>query len=237
MATSIDAIINRQLLKWELGKKKADEERKPRPTPPRIVTVSRQLGSRGSYFAQQLAERLSYQSLHREVIDAICQSSGYRKRVVQSLDEKFCGDLEVMIESLFTGQSVDHHDYYRHLFQIVLSMSQLGGVILIGRGGNFILGPNRAFRMRFVAPREKRIDNLVKYIKVTESEAAKMIDTSDAERKELIAKLFHVDNDNPRHYDLVVNTAFIDLNNLLDTAVKMIETKFKKLGAMNLSSS
>ncbi|MFQ6009161.1 MAG: AAA family ATPase [Candidatus Zixiibacteriota bacterium] len=231
MTTSIDAIINRQLLKWELEKKKAEEEKRPRPTPMRILTVSRQLGSRGSYFAERLAERLGYQILHREVIEVICRSSGYRKRIVESLDEKFRGDLELMVESVFTGQSVDHHDYYRHLFQIVLSMSQLGGVVLCGRGGNFILGPNRGFHLRFIAPKQKRLENLVRYKKVTESEALTMIDKSDTERKELIAKLFHANIDDPRHYDLVINTAFVNLDDLLDVVIHVAEAKFQKLVA------
>ncbi len=231
MTTSIDAIINRQLMKWELERKKAEEEKQERPSPPRIVTVSRQLGSRGSYFAERLAERLGYQNLHREVIEAICQSSGYRKRIVESLDEKFHGNLDVIAESLFTGQSVDHRDYLRHLFRIVLSMSQLGGVVLVGRGGNFILGPNRGFHIRFVAPKEKRVENLIKYTSVTKADAAAKIETSDAERKELIAKLFHSDINDPRHYDLVVNTAFVDLIDMLDTIVWLAEAKFAKLTA------
>lgn len=235
--TSIDAIVNRQLLKWELDRKKAEEEKQEKPALPRIVTVSRQLGSRGSYFAERLAEKLGYQNLHREVIDAICQSSGYRKRIVESLDQKFRGNLEVMVESFFTGQSVDHHDYRRHLFRTVLSMSRLGGVVLIGRGGSFILGPRRGFHMRFVAPREERIENLIKYTGVTEAEASAMIAALDAERKEFIAKLFHADNDDSRHYDVVVNTAFIDIEDLLDTTVRLIEAKFKKLATTDTSST
>lgn len=229
--TSIDAIVNRQLLKWELERKKADEEKRESPTLPRIVTVSRQLGSRGSYFAELLAEKLGYQILHREVINAICRSSGYRKRIVESLDQKFRGYLEVTVESLFTGESVDHSDYHRHLFGTVLSMSQLGGVVLLGRGGSFILGPNRGFHMRFVAPRGKRIENLIRYTGVDAAEAAARIEKSDAERKELIAKLFHSNNDDARHYDMVVNTAFVDVGDLLDTAVRLVEAKFKKLAA------
>ena len=236
MTTSIDAIINRQLLKWELAKKQAEEEKKPRPAPPRIVTVSRQIGSRGSYFADRLAERLNYQNLHREVIDSICRSSGYRKRLVESLDEKFRSHLELTAESLFTGQSVDHHDYYRHLFQIVLSAAQLGGVVLCGRGGNFILGPDRGFHLRFVAPKQLRLENLVRYRKVSESEAAQMIDKTDAERKQLIAKLFHTNIDDPRHYDLVVNSAFVDLDELLDTVIRLAETKFNRLAGMTADS-
>jgi len=235
--TSIDAIVNRQLLKWELERKKADEQKRERPTLPRIVTVSRQLGSRGSYFAEKLAEKLGYQILHREVIDAICRSSGYRKRIVESLDQKFRGYLEVTVESLFTGESVDHGDYYRHLFGTVLSMSLLGGVVLLGRGGSFILGPNRGFHMRFVAPRERRIENLIRYTGVSADEAAAKIEKSDAERKELIAKFFHSDNDDARHYDMVVNTAFVDVDDLLDTTVRLIEAKFKKLVATDTGSS
>ncbi len=233
--TSIDTIVNRQLLRWELERQRADEKKQEKPALPRIVTISRQRGSRGSYFGERLAERLGYQILHREIIDVICRSSGYRKRIVESLDQKFRGQLDLLVESFFTRQAVDHRDYYRYLVKTVLSMSQLGGVVLLGRGGNFILGPNRGFHMRFVAPREQRIENLVKYANATKSEAAELIEASDAERKELIAKLFHANNDDTRHYDIVVNTAFIDVDDLLDTTVRLIEAKFKKLAATSAS--
>lgn len=227
--TSIDAIVNRQLLKWELERKQAEEKKLEKPALPQIVSISRQLGSRGSYFGERLAEKLGYQNLHREIIDTICQTSGYQKRIIESLDQKFRGQIELLVESFFTGQSVDHRDYHRHLIRTVLSMSQLGGVVLTGRGGSFILGPKRGFHMRFVAPKEKRVENLVKYRNVTSDEAVKMIEASDRERKEFIAKLFHADNDDSRHYDMVVNTAFIDVDDLLDITVRLIEAKFRKL--------
>jgi hypothetical protein len=49
--TSIEAIINRQLLKWELERKETAPATPDRPQPAPIVTISRQTGSRGSYFA------------------------------------------------------------------------------------------------------------------------------------------------------------------------------------------
>ncbi|UCE23258.1 MAG: cytidylate kinase-like family protein [Candidatus Zixiibacteriota bacterium] len=227
--TSIDAIINRQLLRWELQRKKAEEEARKRPVPPPIVTISRQSGSRGSYFASRLAEKMDYQRLHREVIDTICESAGYRKRIVESIDEKFRGDLELMVESLFTGKTVDHRDYLMHLGQIVLSMSQLGGVILMGRGGNFILGPKRGFHMRFIAPKSRRIQNLVTYKQMSQADAAKFIDESDRVRREFIEKLFDADIDNPCHYDLVVNAEYMDVEELLGVGIAAIKAKFDKL--------
>jgi cytidylate kinase len=227
--TSIDAIINRQLLRWELQRQRAEQEAVKRLVPPPIVTISRQSGSRGSYFASRLAEKMDYQRLHREVIDTICQSAGYRKRIVESIDEKFRSQLALVVESLFTGKTVDHRDYLRHLGQIVLSMSQLGGVILMGRGGNFILGPKRGFHMRFIAPIERRLQNLVTYKSMTRAEAAKLIEKSDASRREFIRKLFDADIDDPRHYDLVVNAEYMDIEELLGVAIAAIRAKFEKL--------
>ena len=224
--TSIETIINRQLLKWELEKKQAGETEQARPRPAPIV---RQTGSRGSYFGSRLALKLDYQRLHREAIDVICKSSGYKRRIIESLDQRFLSGLELMAESIFTGQAVDHSDYTRQLCQVVLSMSQLGGVILMGRGGNFILGPQRGFHIRVVCPKEKRIENLVKYKRFTAEDATGVIDASDNERRQFIKKIFDVDIDDPRQYDLVLNTALIDIEELVDTAVTAIKGKMDKL--------
>ncbi len=231
--TSIDAIINRQLLRWELERKQAEENPAKAPRPAPIVTISRQTGSRGSYFGSRLAQKLNYQRLHREVIDAICKTSGYRKRVIESLDQNFRNELQVMVESLFTGQAVDHVDYLRHLGNVVLSMSRLGGVVLMGRGGNFILGPKRGLHIRVVCPREKRIENLIKYKDYTEKEAIKEIDISDTQRKDFIRKLFNADTDSPLHYDLMMNSALIDVEEMVDTAVTALHAKMDKLAHLH----
>ena len=229
---SIDAIINRQLLKWELEKKQVAEQPLAKSAPPQVVTVSRQAGSRGSHFATRLAEELGFDRLHRETIDAICDSSGYRRRIVENLDERFRGDLELMVEALFTGQSVDHLDYTRHLFQVVLSTARLGGVVLVGRGGNFILGPRRGFHIRVVAPPEQRIANLVMYKNVTKEVAAAEADRVDSERKELMAKLFGHDIDDPAHYDLIINLGLMDLEEMVRPTIAAIHAKFARLAAL-----
>lgn len=227
--TSIDTIINRQLLKWEHQRREADEEKKEKPNPPPIITISRETGSRGSYFGSRLAMKLGYQRLHREVIDNICKSSGYRKRIIESLDERFRGNLEIMVESFFTGQSVDYSDYHRYMYQVVLSVSELGGVVLMGRGGNFILGPERGFHIRFICDRERRIENLIKYKEISEEDAIAAIDESDNNRREFVRKLFHTEINTPHHYDLVLNSTYIDVEELVDTAATAYKGKMDKL--------
>lgn len=226
---SIDDIINRQFRQWEMEKRER-EQAPPAPAPPaRIVTVSREHGSRGAYFAMILAERLGYQLIHKEIVDAICSSSGYRKRIVESLDERYRSRLEMMMDSIFSGQMVDHSDYMRNLAQVVLSMARLGGVVLVGRGGNFILGTSKGFHIRFVSPVKNRVDNLVKYRGITEKDAAADIERLDEERRELMRKVFDADIDDPHHYDMMVNTAIIDIEDWIDPALAAIKTKFERL--------
>lgn len=227
--TSIEAIINRQILKWELDRKSSEPEAPDRPRPLPIVSISRQSGSRGSYFGSRLAQRLGYQRLHREAIDMICKSSGYRKRIIESLDDKFRSRLELLAESIVSGQAVDLTDYAQHLCQVVLSMSQLGGVVLMGRGGSFILGPQRGFHMRVVCPREKRIENLMKYKRLSAEAAAEAIEKSDASRRKFVKELFACSIDDPHHYDLVINSALIDVEEMVETAATAINAKTAKL--------
>lgn len=227
--TSIETIVNRQILKWELEKNEGEQVKDDRPTPSPIVTVSRQSGSRGSYFGSRLAQRLGYQRLHREAIDLICKSSGYRKRVIESLDGTVRGRLELLAESILTGQSVDLTDYARQLCQVLLSVSELGGVVLMGRGGSFMLGPKRGFHMRIVCPRERRIENLVKYKSMTADEAAATVDRSDEDRRRFVVELFDSDIDDPCQYDLVVNSSLIDVEEMVEVAAVAVKAKMSKL--------
>lgn len=232
--SSIDAIINRQFLIWERQSKPAPAGR-PKLKPLPAITVSRQKGSRGSYFATRLSERLGYQRLHRGVIDAICDSSGYRKRVVQSLDQHIRSDLELAVEAIFSGQSVDHSDYLRHLVKVILSMAKLGGVVVTGRGANFILGLTQGVHFRIVAPVESRVDFLIKYNQMSRDQAIKAIAETDAQRREFVRKLFGKDLDDPQYYDVVYNSALIDIEEMLDSAMLAIKTKLHKLRHLSAS--
>lgn len=233
---AIDDIINRQFHQWEMEKARREEQ------PPEtlrtfqpIVTISRENGSRGAYFGDLLAQHLGYQYVHREIVDAIADSSGYRKRIIESLDERYRSRLILAVEGALTGQAVDHTDYVRHLCEVILSMARLGGVVLVGRGGSFILGPQNGFHIRFVCPKERRIENIVKYRGITKVEAARQVERSDRERREMVDKLFDADIDDPHNYDMVINSMYVDFEALIPGVAAAVKTKMEKL-AINKKS-
>ncbi|MEZ5358399.1 MAG: cytidylate kinase-like family protein [Candidatus Zixiibacteriota bacterium] len=232
---SIDQIINRQFKQWEMEQMERRRVSEPQVVqPPTIITVSREHGSRGAYFAQRLADSLGIQRMHREVIDAICKSSGYRKHIVESLDEKYRSSITMIAESILTGQAMHHDDYTSNLFKVVLSMGRLGGVVLVGRCGNFILGPKIGFHIRVVCPVEQRVDNLMRYTNATETEARRAIATYDADRRELVRKLFNADINDPHHYDMIWNSGTVDIEDMVECAKVSFEAKRKKLLYFNV---
>jgi cytidylate kinase len=230
MMTSIEALIDRQIRKWEVEKKARDGQAAPKEKEilP-IITVSRQRGSSGSYLARRFAEELDYQLAHKQIIDIICSDSGYRKRIIEALDEKTKSQLGLWVEGLFQGQYVDASDYFRYLYHTVVAIAKHGGIVLIGRGGNLIATLQTGFHIRVVAPERRRVENIMKYAFVDEQTAIEAIKDSDEERSNFIKSNFNHDINDPHYYDLVINTGMIDVEDAVKIATEGLRAKMEWL--------
>jgi len=227
--SSIGAIIERQCRLWEMERRKKQEAGKSGQSLPTqlIITVSRQRGSRGSFLAEQLAQKLDRPLLHRELVDEICRTSGYRRQVIESLDNKMRSRIELWVDGLLKGQYVDSSDYFRYLLNVIRTLAVQGGVVVVGRGANFIISPSQGYHVRVIAGPEIRAANLVKYQGFTPAEAEKEVRDSDRIRSEFIRSHFKRDINDPQAYDLVVNTTHLDI----ETALEIIETGYKAKAA------
>lgn len=230
--TSIETIIDRQLRRWELQKSLEEAHHgltRSIHLPKPLITVSRQRGSRGTAIAERIAYRFNYTLLHKDIIDRICESSGYKRRVVESLDDHTRSQMELWFESLITGKLVDLNDYARHLLEVIFTVSRLGGVVVVGRAANFIIGPNRGLHVRVVGSSDRRMRNLVDQDHYKESDARKEIEKSDHERSEFVHKLIHQSIDDPRHYDLIINTDWITIDQAVSLIANAAMEKFELL--------
>jgi cytidylate kinase len=233
MPVSMDAIIDRQLRRWELDRHGVREKlpaERPFPAQP-VITVSRQHGSRGAELAAALAERFHYTLLHRNVIDRIRESTGYTRRLLEALDEHSRSQLSSCFDAFLGGEYVDESDYAASLFQTVYAISRLGGVVVVGRGANFIIGPDAGVHVRVVAPRHERIRELMVRGRLSESQAAREIDEVDRDRTRFLRKLFARSADDPLAYDLILNQSGRSLEAMVEIVARVAEEKFAHLTA------
>ncbi len=227
-----DAILDRQLRRWELERQLSRSARaadEPRPGHQPVITVSRQKGSGGSLLAGKLAERFDYTLLHRDLIDRICATTGLQKRIVESLDGHARSELALWFESVVAGSFIDASDYVRALLETIYSVARLGGVVVVGRGANYIIGHDGGFHLRVVAPREVRVATLAAREGITLREAARAIDHSDRERSEFVRKLYRRDIDDPLGYDLVINHLSISVEAAVSLIAAAAMEKFERL--------
>lgn len=230
--TSVQGIIDRQLRRWELERAaRASQPARRQAGPPQhpVITVSRQRGSGGSRIAELLARRIDYTLLHRDVIDRICSSGNLRRSIVESLDEHAKSQLATWCDAMVAQRYTDANDYVRLLLETIRSVAALGGVVVVGRGANFIVGPGSGLHVRVVAPREQRIQRLVEHARLGPREAAREVDASERVRAEFVRQVYGREIADPEGYDLVVNTGALAFEEAVDLIANAARAKFERL--------
>ncbi|MFH0793161.1 MAG: cytidylate kinase-like family protein [bacterium] len=206
MGIGIEAIVNRQIQRWNLEMQRLKEEKAGTVPPRPVITVSRALGSGGGEVGRCVAERLNCQVVDRRIIEQIAERSEVRRDLVETLDEHARSQIEAWFEGLLRRRLFDESDYLRHLVEVLHSFAELGSVVIVGRGANFIAQRRPHLDVRVVASQEKRVERLVEKRKITPDEALAEIRKSDSERSKFVSRLFGRDWEDPLAYDLVINT-------------------------------
>ena len=76
---------------------------------------------------------------------------------------------------------------------------------------------------------QKRVQDTVPQVRQWERDARQKVKELDRARPEFVRNNFHRDIDDPRAYDLVINTTYIDINDALTMAEKCVQAKMNSL--------
>jgi len=223
---SIEHLIQRQIHHWNryrelLGLAEAPEQIRPRP----IVTISRQLGSGGRVLAEALARRLDLQIHGYSLIDEIAGRHDLERRFVEQLDERTRSEIELWVRGVLERRNFTSDQYLASLVRIVRTLAAHGGVLFVGRGAHLILGGLCSLRLRVTASVGTRMDAIMRYENLDAAAARARVATSDEERDRFLRKLFKVEPDDPRQYDLVLNTDNLPPHELVSIAMTALEAR------------
>jgi len=209
---SIEQIIEEQVRRWQIMRteEKKEEERIS------VVTFSRERGSGGDILAERLAEKLGYELFHQEVLHNMAESARVSVQFVETLDEKSVSVLEEWISSLVDKRHLWPDQYLQHLMKIIGTIGKHGRAVIIGRGSNFVLPPDKRLSIRVIAPMEKRIANVSKELGITVEEAKQKITKTELDRKGFIKKYFNADITDIFNYDLIINTENLSIDDAIN---------------------
>ncbi len=222
---TITKLIEEQVHRWQIARAESPEEKKGVS----IVTLSREPGSGGRIVAIRLAEKLGIDIFHQEVIHEIAKSASVSEKLLETLDERGLSTLEDWISSLVHSRYLWPDAYLQHLMKVIGTIGKHGRAVVVGRGANFVLPPEKRFAVRIVAPQPWRIKNVAREFGISKEEAKRRVMRTESDRRAFIRKYFNADIADATNYDLVINTATLrvdDAVNVISSALGLVECVF-----------
>ena len=167
-----------------------------------VITISRQVAALGDEIAAATAKKLNYRFINRMEIEKRITDLGFPAENLKKYDERKPG--------FFASLAKNRDEYLDYLQTAVLEAASEGDCILIGRGAFIILDqlPN-LIALRFVAKDSIRVERLMKEFSWDEKQARQRITESDTNRLGFHKSFFNLENEEPSHFHVVMNTGFL----------------------------
>jgi cytidylate kinase len=177
--------------------------------PGAILTISRQFGSGGREIGQAVARELGYTYVDRETILADIRRDGKKW-------EEWAKNLDEHCPTVWEKYDWSYRGFASLMQWHLLEQASRGGVVLMGRGGNFLLnGIPHAYRIRIEAPLDARIERVTKRDGVDAETARWICDKTDSERACFLHAVYGRRWDDPAEYDRVFDAGKQDLQEII----------------------
>ena len=223
--TLAEKIIGEKIAEWEAHKKQ-EKEKKIEIFP--FLTISRQFGCGEESLVPELEKALGWKVYGRNLLDHMAQRENLSRSFIETLDEHNRNGIDDWINYLIKSGAILQKDYVIKISQFMKVIVAQESAIILGRGGNHILADQKqGLNIRFVAPLEDRVKNIVALRKISATDARKMIQTTDKEREQFNKHYFSDDINDSSNFDTCFNTSSLSQDNICKTIALMSEEKQK----------
>ena len=229
----IVAAAERQMRAWSLAREIAEgsivTRRVDRPHGQfgNFIAISREAGAGGGAIGEAVGRRLGWEVLDRGLLDRVAEQSHLTRSMLELVDETQSNWAYDTFGAWFDRRIVPHEKYLVHAARALLAAARRGNVVLIGRGGQFLLPRGQGLAVRIIASEKYRVGRAMEQYGLSEAQARQFIATVDRGRKEFVAQFFHHDVADPHLYDLVINVDFLGT----DAAAEQIVAAWRHIEA------
>ena len=169
------------------------------------ITLSREAGAGGSEIGEAVGQRLGWEVLDKNLLDCVAQRFHLSRPMLELVDETMSNWAYDILGPWFDHQIIPHEKYLVHLARIVIAAARRGNVVIVGRGGQFLLPRNQGLAVRIIASEKYRVGRIMKKYAMGEAQARHFVTGVDRGRKEFVSQFLHRDLADPHLYDLVIN--------------------------------
>ena len=198
------------------------------------ITISRQMGSGGSYIGQIVAKRLGLKYVDREVLHLAAQEFGCDEETVAARSERISSFWERILGGLSFGAADSHYSppplgnfSDRELFdkqtQILKRLASQNDCVVVGWAGVYLLPRHRGMFSVFChAPKSFRIKRMMTiYQDLSEEKARALITESDRTREIYFNEMTGHDWTCAKNYSLSIDTSLQPLEDSAELIIKL----------------
>ena len=188
-----------------------------------VLNISREGGVPAGDIANQVATKLGWDLLDRDIIECMAEEYGTTSDLVKVFDERHVGFMEGIFESWIEGLRFSGTNYFESLKRLFFVAANHGNVVIVGRGAQFILPTTCGLSVSLIAPPDVRVKWVMEEQGLDKEKARAEVKKIDNQRREYIRTHFHVDLSDPHNFDLVINCARVtteQVSEILVTAVR-----------------
>ncbi|UCC87184.1 MAG: cytidylate kinase-like family protein [Anaerolineales bacterium] len=180
------------------------------------ITISRQMGSRGDELALQVAQRLGWRRVCRDLINQAALAAGVPQVALAEIDELgFLG---------LRPSTKEWQAYQSQVKRIIRDLADQGDVVIVGRGSQMVLrGRPDVLHVRVVAPFEARVAQLQEERQVSAESACACLEASDKARTRYLRRSHAARLNDPTLYHLTLNTGFLSLSQAVDLIIQAFQ--------------
>lgn len=188
-----------------------------------VVCISHAWGAGGEEIGRLVADRLGFLYVDEEVISNAAARGGIDPEAVAGEERRkpvFAGLLDYLTQAdpavvaLAPPSDEPPSEAVRTFIRDAIhEVAQRGNVVIVAHAGSYAVGagPN-ALRVFITAPRETRAKRFAAANGLDDGEAGRTIKQSDATRGDYLKRFYGVGQELPIHYDLVLNTETVSVD-------------------------
>ena len=181
-----------------------------------IITISRGSFSKGKEIAEEVARKLNYESVSREILlEASDVFNIPEIKLFQAVHDA---------PSILDRFTFGRQRYLAHIESALLDHLRTDNVVYHGLAGHFFVrGISHVLKIRVIADFEDRVKTKMEREKVPRRQAVEGLKKDDHERRQWSLKLYGIDTWDPGLYDLVLHIRKLTTDNAAEIICHTVE--------------
>lgn len=191
---------------------------------PIIVTISREYGSGGRYVGKLIADKLGIKLYDKEFISHVSSETGLSEQYVKENEQKR-GSLSNLNNGYYSGLN-NADELFLKESDIIRDLASKNSCVIIGRCANFVLKDNpNVIKVFIYSDMENKIKRAIEIYGLNSKNAKKEINKINKLRANHYKYYTEENWNNPKNYDICVNSDVLGVEKTADLICEMIKDK------------